>query len=193
MYHSDTITMNNYLDIGLSKNANIGLMGNIKFKVADNNSLRYYPFVEFTQPGKYEVRGPVFNGSTISSWNGRTFSGFYYDLNNDRSSEVLTMSNLPDNDRIISREQLRYNTAKIPVDFKAYEKEGISVNGHNSYSMVGWQGEKYVAINNVGNKLARLVFEMGRDDKKTLYKGETWSLGAGYELEVNDIGCKNTN
>ena len=59
-----------------------------------------------------------------------------------------------------------------------------------NYSLVGWQAEKWIAVNNVANKIAKLAFEMGKDDKKTLTTGETWALGSGYELNHQCRRCK---
>jgi S-layer protein (TIGR01567 family) len=194
---NDSITMNNSMDIGLEKNTNILLMGNIRLKVADNDSLRYYPYVEYTEPGTYEVRGTVFDqktqGSMIPSWNARTFAGFYYDLKYDIMTEQMDFLMTPA--RSIPEGGLQYVTGKVPVDFKVNEKEGLYVSIFSNievtqYQLIGWQGEKWIAINNINEKIAKLAFEMGNEDKKTLTTGETWSLGAGYDLTVNDIDVK---
>src|SRR5450759_4155130 len=57
--------------------------------------------------------------------------------------------------------------------------------GSATYDVVGWQTEKWVAVNNVGNKIAKLVLEMQKDEKKTMTTGETWAMGAGYEMTIN--------
>jgi|GEM_PF-1274577 len=192
----DVITMNNYLDISLDKNTNIDLLGNIKVKVADNDSLRFYPFVEITQPGKYEVRGPMFNESTMPLLTGRTFGGFYYDLDFDLQPESLNFT-LPLSDisnRVIAKNELEYRTTKVPVEFKAYEMEKVHVAAADgtTYDVVGWQGEKWVAIKGVTNKIAKLALEMNTEDKKTLTTGETWSLGSGYDIIINAIDARTT-
>ncbi|NJD01238.1 MAG: hypothetical protein FIA99_01255, partial [Ruminiclostridium sp.] len=83
-----------------------------------------------------------------------------------------------------------YNTTKASVNFKVFEKEGVLVNGKKSYEVVGWQGDKYVAIKGVAYKLGNLIFEMGKDDFKNLTTGETWSLGGDYELTANAIDAR---
>ncbi|MGP8337186.1 MAG: S-layer protein domain-containing protein, partial [Methanosarcinaceae archaeon] len=45
---SDKIIMKNDDSISLSRDKTISIMGDIKFKVADSNTVRYYPFVEVT-------------------------------------------------------------------------------------------------------------------------------------------------
>ena len=59
-----------------------------------------------------------------------------------------------------------------------------------NYPLVGWKAEKWIAVNGVANKIAKLAFEMDKEDKKTLTTGETWSLGSGYELTINASRCK---
>lgn len=82
------------------------------------------------------------------------------------------------------------NSIGMDVDYKVYEKEGVSVLGKVGYHIVDWQGEKWVAINGNASKLAKLVMEMGKQDWKTLTTGETWSLGSGYELTINAIDAR---
>ena len=79
-----------------------------------------------------EIRGTVANeqdGASVKpAWNAQSFSAFYYDPKYDRSTETLvideTLLNL-NSTRMINKDVLWYNTTKIQVDFKAYEKEGV--------------------------------------------------------------------
>ncbi len=156
-----------------------------------------YPVNAAVQTTKLSVRGSVYNQTpdAIPTWNAQTFPGFYYDLKYNRETEKLNFTrNLSDyaSNRSIPKNGLIYNTTKTPVDFKAYEKQGVNVSGAGitSYKLVGWQAEKWIAIKDKANKIARLAFEMGKEDKKTLTTGETWSLGAGYELTINAIDAR---
>ncbi|MCZ7401690.1 MAG: S-layer protein domain-containing protein [Candidatus Methanoperedens sp.] len=195
----DAITMKNDLDISLDRNTNIVLLGNIQLKVANNDSLRFYPFVEFNQPGKYEVRGSIADAGAdntiMPSWNAQSFAGFFYDINNNVSTEQLsineTLASLGKNDLIDGRE-LVYSTSPKELRFKMNEEQNVTVTGASTYDVVGWQAEKWVAVNGVGNKLAKLAFEMGKDDKKTLITGETWEMGSGYELTINAVDARST-
>jgi hypothetical protein len=83
-------------------------------------------------------------------------------------------------------------TQVTPVDFKVWEKEGLDVSGKgiHEYYIVDWQGEKWIAIKGKPNKLAKLVMEMRIEDRKTIMTGETWSLGSGYELTIDNISAK---
>jgi len=185
--------------VGLPKNTDTTLIGDIKFRIADSDELRFYPFVTYNDAGTYEVRGTVMNEPDtpflLASWDAHSFAGFYYDLKNNGQTETLALSeplttvNLT-NSRTISKEMLWYNTTKVPANFKMFDKEGVNVFGSNTYQLVGWQGGKYVAVNGKANKLANLVLEMDQDEKKTLTIGETWSLGSGYEMTINAIDAR---
>ncbi|MEA3281047.1 MAG: S-layer protein domain-containing protein [Euryarchaeota archaeon] len=88
------------------------IMGNMYFKTADDNvndHIRFYPFVEYTEPGTYEVRGtleeldatnPLLTINTPAgtpeyeqgyTWDYSTFAGVWYDLDDDLSTETLTI------------------------------------------------------------------------------------------------------
>ncbi|WP_321420474.1 S-layer protein domain-containing protein [uncultured Methanomethylovorans sp.] len=45
-FSGEGITMKNSDDISLSRDKSIEIMGNMQFRVADSNNLRYYPFIE---------------------------------------------------------------------------------------------------------------------------------------------------
>ena len=202
---SALIRMDNENSVSLSKNTEVTLMGNLKLSVADNDTLRFYPFVEYTTPGTYEVRGTVvdINSTIPPSWNAQNFAGFYYDIKYNRSTETMALDGITSDysGRTIDKTKLTYETKGVPVEFKVYEKETsnvsnsatwVRVDGDSTYNLVGWQAEKWIAVKGVSNKIAKLAFEMDKEDKKTLTTGETWSLGSGYELNINAIDARTT-
>ncbi len=201
------IVMDNENTVSLSKNSETTLMGNMKFSIADNNTLRFYPFVEHLTAGTYETRGTVVQESTVGApkWDSYNWAGFYYDIKYDRTTETLQLTNPVSSytGRTIAKNELKYTTGQAPVEFKVYEKEStfnaagtvtdpVKVDQDATYGVVGWQAEKWVAVKGVTNKIAKLTLEMGKDDKKTLTTGETWALGAGYELNINAIDARTT-
>jgi len=198
----DTIRLTNENTISLSKNTETTLIGNVKFKISDSDELRFYPFVTYTKPGKYEVRGSVVDADAtpglMPTWDAQSFAGFYYNLKYNRSTETLSFIsgnlNYYTYGRSMGKEELEYKTSKAYVDFKVFEKEGVGITNENdtSYSLMGWQAEKWIAVNGKANKLAKLVFEMDKEDKKTLTTGETWSFGSGYEMIINAIDARTT-
>lgn len=60
------------------------------------------------------------------------------------------------------------------------------------YAKINLFGEPYVGINGKANKLAKLVLEMGKEDKMTLTVGKTWEMGGGYTLTAQSIDARST-
>ncbi len=193
------ILLENDGPVNLSRNTEVNVFGGISFRIADSNELRFYPYMRFIEPGQYKIRGQVFSFpqdyDKILKWDGRTFAGFYYDLNTNTQTESLeileNISNLSIS-RIINKNEMLYKTLKIPVDFKVFEKEGVNVDGSNTFYIEGWQGEKYANIKGAGNKLAKLVLEMKAGESKLLSEGDTWKIGSGYNLTVISIDANST-
>jgi len=52
-----TLKLSNENPVSLSRNSETTIMGNLKFRIADSDILRFYPYVEYTTPGTYEIRG----------------------------------------------------------------------------------------------------------------------------------------
>ena len=159
-----------------------------------------------TQVTQVNVRGSVADAHIANSdmtWNYQNFAGFFYDLKNNVSTETMTIDQtVPKSDiatlnstRTIPEKALLYSTVPEPVEYKMHEQQNVTVGPNPSsptYDVVGWQAEKWVAVNNVGNKIAKLVLEMEKDDKKTMTTGETWAMGAGYEMTINAVDARAT-
>ncbi len=197
--------------VNLDQNTVQPLYGDIKFKVADNAALRFYPIAEKTAPGKYEVRGGAYDESKYKNliWDAQKFPGFWYNFNGGKSSETLSItqsaSSLTANSRTIQKENLFYNTSRTDQNFTMFTEKGIKVeNGldYNSttktftksatggkYAQLGWFGVQYVAVNGKANKLAKLLINQGRgiEEQKTLKLGTIWELGEGYNLTVEAL------
>ncbi|HET8687817.1 MAG TPA: S-layer protein domain-containing protein, partial [Methanosarcina sp.] len=136
-----------------------------------------------------EVRGPVYNGSDITdilNKNGGTvtmdagkFAAFFYDLNNNVTTETLSIKSAQDTKgRVIGKNSLVYTTTIGQTDYK-YEKWG-------NYSVLGFFADKYIPLkSNDASKLAKLVIDS--DDKYTLKTGEKVDLGQGYALEAKQV------
>jgi S-layer protein (TIGR01567 family) len=95
-----TIMMDNEDNkITLNKNDDILLMENIRIKTADQDAsiedpLRFYIYKEISEPGIYEILGPVATvvDGTTYSWGSMEFSGFSYDLDDNLGKETFTMT-----------------------------------------------------------------------------------------------------
>jgi S-layer protein (TIGR01567 family) len=191
--------MVNYDDITLSEGDTIKLMGDIRLIVADNETLRFAPAAELTEPGTYEVRGAVRrqggNRSDAIVWNASNFAAFWYDIDSDASTETLeiapgTLSGL---NRTIGEGNLSYATHPVYREYVLCEnEEGLTVDGREGYLIAGWAGRQCVAINGRADKLCELLVELGDTDKKTLATGEAWYPGGGFALTARQIDLNGT-
>lgn len=209
----DYILLNNSISINLNPNNVFDLGNEFKLKVADSSTtLRFYPVIEKTLPGKYEVRGGVYEQSkyTNLNWDAQQFSGFWYNFVSGKSSENLNIdqnaSNLNNTNRIIEAGNLTYKTSRTDQTYTVSKEKGIKVtNGleYNStnrtftrgitgsyYARLGWFGTLYTALNGKANKLTKLVKEQTKSEKQTLTIGETWDLGEGFSLTAQAIDAK---
>ncbi len=149
------------------------------------------------------IRNYLDLSSGFVSWGPQNFAGFYYDAKDELGNENLTL--IPTltagvSDRTIAEKNLSYSTRG---DAKQLKVVGERFNGDTaaataaglegfgagdmsavagSYKIVGWQAEKYVALKNKTNKLAKLVIEHGQAERKNLAEGMSWDVGGGWTL-----------
>lgn len=137
-------------------------------------------FMLSTIASAIEIRGTVVTGSGTYTWTAQNFAGFQYDIDSDiLTSETMTTIVT---DRNIATDNLVYSTTK----------QLISKPKHEDYYVVGWMGEKYVAVGGKTNKIAKLVFEMNDEEKLTSSQGSTLTLGGGYSLKVLEVDAKSS-
>jgi S-layer protein (TIGR01567 family) len=208
LYNKDT-------SINLAQNSAQTLYGDLKFKVADSaTALRFYPTLEKTKPGKYELRGGAYDESKYKTlvWDAQRFPGFWYASAGGKSSESLivdqTASTLTSTNRTIEAEKLLYNTSRTEQKYKVFSEKGLkvvnaldynsttktfknSING-GYYARLGWFGNLYVAVNGKANKLAKIIKDQDKLDKQTLKLGTSWNLGEGYNLTVDALDERTT-
>ncbi len=194
--------------VNLDQNTVQPLYSDLKFKVADKDTaLRFYPILEKTAPGKYEIRGGAYDQTQYKNlvWDAQRFPGFYYNFNGGKSSETLNItqsaSSLNASSRTIQKENLFYNTSRTSQNYTLFTAKGWKVeNGLTStftknttggyYAQLGWFGDRYVAVNGKANKLAKLIKEQKIEEKQTLKLGTAWDLGEGYNLTVEALDTK---
>ena len=184
---NDKIEMENHERISLSQNSTIDLMGKVKITVADTNALRFAPFMEYTEPGVYEIRGTVSDyGETdfvVYEWNPEKFEGFYYDINDDIDfSEMIKINQtLTDSSRSIDKGKLEYSSKVTKADYN-FSKWG-------QYSVVGFMGEKYYAglggsLLKDGN-LSKVLVDT--DEKRNMRLGDSLVLEDGISIKIEQI------
>lgn len=137
-------------------------------------------------------------------WDANNFEGFWYDLKTGITGETLVieekLEDIPIDHiyRIIPENTLWYSTARQAKTLKALESGIFSLDLHHAfgaggtYSVVGWQGQPYVAIKDNAKKLTKLIIEQGNatSEKKSLSVGETWDIGDGWTLTAQSIDAK---
>ena len=159
--------------------------------------------VEANSSGDLKVAGSVGPYCSGYIWTPYTFGAFWYELDDDLSSEMLSID-APLNGRTITADNLTYATTPQAQTYAAVKDGEVTEIGEvgstdvTQYYMEGWMAEKYVAISTGGstaanaNKLAKLLVEFETSsDKKTLKTGEAWDLGGGFTLNVTQIDLEN--
>ncbi len=207
------LLLKNSAAINLNPNSVIDLSGGIKIKVADSSStLRFYPIIEKTLPGKYEIRGGIYEQSkyTNLTWDAQRFPAFWYNLVSGKSTENLIInqnaSNLTNVSRVIEEGILQYNTSRLSQNYTVYSEKGLKVEkglvynsinktftnsmtgGH--YARLGWFGTIHIALNGKANKLTKVIKEQTKSEKQTLTIVEKWDLGEGFSLTASEIDAK---
>ncbi len=182
------ITMKNENSFTLSSGSTIDIMGDMKFIVANNDSvLRFAPMVKKT--GEYEVRGTISNNETPSEWTPLSFEGFYYNIDEDIGTEKLTITRSSDTSRSVGEDNIVYSTSSAQVSHK-YSALG-------KYDVIGFMAEKYFAGYEVGLISDRVISTMGRnqlhrvliddDTQRIIYAGSTLTLNDGYVIKIKDV------
>jgi S-layer protein (TIGR01567 family) len=133
-----------------------------------------------------QIRGPVYNGSNINDltkndgikMDATKFAAFFYDIDNNVTTETLSIIGSNNKDRTIEKGNLVYQTTIGKTDYK-YADWG-------NYSVLGFFAEQYIPLkSNDASKLAKLVKD--DDAKITLKTGEKTDLGQGYALEAKQV------
>ena len=146
-----------------------------------------------------EIRSNVYTDYPLThsqniTINSSSFAGFYYDLDDDISSETMTILAAGyDGNREIEDdpiEGLEYQCDVVTTDYEYDDSDWAN----KKYPVMGFFAEEYVPLfeNDDGNatsihsdKLAKLILDS--DDKHTLTTGESLDLGDGYTLEAKQV------
>ena len=109
------------------------------------------------------------------TWDARSFSGFYYNLDNGEGDEKMTIYNIS---RTIARNDIVYVTKPSSVDY--------SYSSWGSYDIVGFMGDKYYAGDLMtGGNLSKVLID--ESNRTMLRVGQYYALEEGYSLKVNQI------
>ena len=182
------IQMKNDDSVSLSKGKIVDIMGKIKLIVADDNDLRFAPFVDMSEPGTYELRGTVAEGSDKLTWTPLNFEGFYYDIDEGIQTEKLEVLDI--SGRSIDDGDLVYTSTPKAVEFEH--------SSWNSFNVIGFQAEKYFAgypsdafdrgesVDMLSDgQLSKVILD--EDEKRSVYSGSSLTLGEGYTLDIVEV------
>ncbi|ATU08453.1 S-layer protein domain-containing protein [Methanohalophilus portucalensis] len=128
--------------------------------------------------------------SNIYTWDGRSFSGFYYDLDTGDTSETMEITIDVGNSEI-KNGNLNYTTNPIPKDFEQ--------DRWGSYQIIGFMAERYFAgykdtsSSIVDNDLSLMSdgilskVLLDTDDDESIYSGSSLTLEEGYNLNIQQV------
>ncbi|MFP4655362.1 MAG: S-layer protein domain-containing protein [Methanohalobium sp.] len=180
------ITMSNDDSISLNQGDTISIMGKLNFIVADDDTLRFGPFVDISEPGTYELRGTVTENETFE-WTPLNFEGFYYDIDEGIKTESIEITR---DGRSIDDGELVYTTQPAEVRFE--------FGDFNTYEVIGFMAEKYfagytddtefadedVSLMSDG-QLSKVLID--DDETKSTFSGSSLILEEGYKLRIVEV------
>ncbi|WP_225419982.1 S-layer protein domain-containing protein [Methanohalophilus profundi] len=124
-------------------------------------------------------------------WDGRSFSGFYYDLDTGDTSESMTIT-IDVDGREIEENDLVYSTEPVSKEFE--------YNDWDNYQIIGFMAERYFAGYNstefdaddpytlslMSDGILSKVL-MDTDDDESVYSGSSLALEEGYNLNIQQV------
>ncbi len=188
-FSAEKIEMSNDNSFSLSKGNTIDIMGKIKFLVADNDDLRFAPFVDMTEPGTYELRGTV-TEDTEFEWTPLNFEGFYYSIDEGIATESLKVTS---SGTTIDDDDLVYTATPADVAFEYTD----SIEWTTKYKVIGFMAEKYFAgypsgtfgtdgVSMISNgQLSKVL--INEDKSRAIHSGSGLILDEGYVLNIIEV------
>jgi S-layer protein (TIGR01567 family) len=160
------------------------------------------------------ICGVPFDTNATSSdgfcWNATTFGGFNYPVNKhsnfvasedwwgerlqyiEKDGQDELGKNNPGN-HVIGEGELVYSTRQFSNKYELVSELGLNASttpaelGGMFFYKLAWFGKPYVTVENDPAQLANIVITQDSSDKKELKAGDTWDLGKGYSLTVNQV------
>lgn len=122
------------------------------------------------------------------TWNSFSFAGFYYDLDNNLSTEELTINNIK---RTVVQGDISYTTSPIEVSF--------DYSDFGKYQVIGFMADKYFAgytansivtgdkeVSTIGSGILLKVL-LDDSNRRVVSQGSSFTLNEGYVLKVTEI------
>ncbi len=131
------------------------------------------------------------NMSTTYTWDSYSFSGFYYSLDDNLSTEQLTFININNVTRVIKSGDALYKTSPIDVSFV--------FSDFGKYQVIGFMADRYFAgytersvisgnkkISTIGSAQLQKVL-LDEEDKHLVEEGGSLTLNEGYVFKVKQV------
>ncbi|MEA3281024.1 MAG: S-layer protein domain-containing protein, partial [Euryarchaeota archaeon] len=127
-------------------------------------------------------------------WDARSYTGFYYDIDDDISTETLTIQLDGYTERNIKEGNLQYITTAADLEFEY--NEGTADERWGSYKVIGFMAEKYFAgyedkNTSIATENIRLLSKdmlskvlIDEDEKHMISTGASLKLKEEYELKI---------
>jgi S-layer protein (TIGR01567 family) len=215
-----TIVMENEDNpLTINKGMDLQLADAIYLKVADQSDisaespLRYYLCRNYGDPGSYEIRGQVSNLDIPSTtWDAKSFAGFYYDPDNNIGMEQITFS-LMDMDAMKSFATLSDQEGDRGIIYETIaQNRNFKFAPWGSYQIIGFLGGPYLAAYNnsrtpkmeaegvwapfladkskddnlmANEQLSKILLD--DDSRRELAVGSSLKLKDGYELAIDSV------
>ncbi|WP_164997740.1 S-layer protein domain-containing protein [Methanolobus psychrotolerans] len=186
---SDLIEMENDCEILLSKGSTVNMMENINILVADNNDLRFAPFVSVAENETYELRGTIAEGSELLAWTPLNFEGFYYDFDEGIKTETLELKSI--SNRTIDDGDLIYTTTPASVEFEHSEWGYFQIMSFMAEKyFAGYTDDTYIdGLDEVNllltGHLSKLL--INDDDSFMIYSDSSLIFEEDYVLDITEI------
>ena len=126
--------------------------------------------------------------SRTYTWDAKSFSGFFYDLDSGLSSENMTIYNI---DEFLDEDDIVYQTRPVETEFEQ--------STWGSYEVIGFMAEKYFAaytgatdidgietVSMMSNgQLSKVLID--NDDEESVFSGSALVLQEGYQLNIVEV------
>ena len=126
-----------------------------------------------------EIRASVADGNT--TYDAMSFSGFWFDINKNYSSEVMTINIT--GERMIDDRDLVYTCTRQQVSYKNKDLNDT----YGGYYIIGFFADKYMCRDGKTDELVKLLIEYDDSDDVVLSIDDPMELPEGYRLNAQEI------
>ncbi len=212
----DGIEFRNSRALTFIRNFIIPLTRDLSIVVLDQPDLVYYPEGTIFDYGLHEIRGPVFNASSlipvklgtydssvIARWNALNYSGFYFDPTKSLGEESLVLYSVqdrrvlpPSNPNVYKENNTAYQKGFQYTSL--LQSREFEFKPWGDYFVISFLGQQFFAgydSSLLGRKATESLLEheyLGRVLIDTETQGKAfagnYSLQEGYEMRIRDVG-----